>query len=400
MTEFLSNGFFFSEFLADNAGGVAFDTDGDGGSNKADEFVEITNVNGGTVNLDGMQIWSAKRGLLYEFTNTPTSTPTTAPNGTATIVGEWDGAEPTGIYDVGLPDNNNNQGLLEDGENTRFDTLYLLDTISGEYIALSYGDQTETINQVPPFDTSGLTLIGAETTPSDAPNGTSIARDAAGNLIENTTPTPGALCFVSGTLIETVTGPVRIEELSVGDMILTLDQGPQALRWIGRKSLSAVELAERPKLHPIRIHANALGANLPLRDLCVSPQHRILITSRISERMFGSNGVLVAAVKLVGLPGISRMIDSARDGVVYFHLLFDTHQIITAEGCAAESLLLGPMAHKFLDAPAIEELNALFPEQMGERVPDPVRPVPTPARIRALLARHARNPRRTLANAA
>lgn len=77
MTVFLSNGFFFSEFLADNAGGVAFDTDGDGGSNKADEFVEITNVNGGTVNLDGMQIWSAKRGLLYEFTNTPTSTPTT-----------------------------------------------------------------------------------------------------------------------------------------------------------------------------------------------------------------------------------------------------------------------------------------------------------------------------------
>lgn len=396
MTVLLSNGFFFSEILADNAGGTAFDTDGDGGSNKADEFVEITNVNGGTTNLDGMQIWSAKRGLLYDFTGTDT----TASNGTATIVGEWDGAEPTGIYDVGLPDNNNNQGLLEDGENTRFDTLYLLDTITGEYIALSYGDETETINQVPPFDTTGLTLVGAETTASDAPNGTAIARDAAGNLIENTTPTPGALCFVSGTLIETVTGPVRIEDLSVDDMIPTLDQGPQPLRWIGRRSLSAAELAERPMLHPIRIQANALGANLPLRDLCVSPQHRILIASRISERMFGGNGILVPAVKLLGVPGISRMTDSAKDGVVYFHLLFDTHQIITAEGCAAESLLLGPMAHKMLDAPAIAELSELFPEQMGGQAPDPVRPVPSPARIRALLARHARNPRRTLANAA
>lgn len=395
MTVFLSNGFFFSELLADNAGGVAFDTDGDGGSNKADEFVEITNINGGTVNLDGMQIWSAKRGLLYDFS----ATDTTASNGTATIVGEWDGAEPPGIFDVGLPDNNNNQGLLEDGENTRFDTLYLLDTISGEYIALSYGDQTETINQVPPFNTTGLTLVGAETTASDAPNGTSIARDAAGNLIENTTPTPGALCFAAGTLIETVTGPAFIENLKVGDMIPTLDYGPQPLRWIGHKTLSAADLVERPNLQPIRIAAGAMGGGLPLRDLCVSPQHRILISSRISRRMFGGHDVLVPAVKLLGLPGISRVTQSAQRGVEYFHLLFDAHQIITAEGCASESLLLGPMALTTLDAATIEELRALFPVQM-DGVVHAARPVPAPAEIRALVARHARNPLRTLAKAA
>jgi hypothetical protein len=98
----LSNGLFISEFLADNAGGGAFDTDGDGGANKADEFVEIQGFKNSAISLDGVELWSAKRGLLYQFG----SGDNVAAGGTATVVGQYDGTPPSGFYDAGLPDNN------------------------------------------------------------------------------------------------------------------------------------------------------------------------------------------------------------------------------------------------------------------------------------------------------
>src|SRR5690606_18039618 len=82
----------------------------------------------------------------------------------------------------------------------------------------------------------------------------------------------GVLCFARGTLIETVRGAIAVEELTLGDLIRTLDSGYQAIRWIGCRKLGSNELAASPKLQPVRIKAGALGAGLPLRDLVVSPQ--------------------------------------------------------------------------------------------------------------------------------
>lgn len=395
MAVFLSNGLFFSEILADNAGGSAFDTDGDGGGNKADEFVEIQSVNGSPVSLDGIEIWSAKRGQLYEFADGEMI----ASGGTATVVGEYDGAEPAGFYDVGLPDNNSNAGLLEDGEATKFDTLYLVDTNTGEYIILEYGENPETVPL--PAGFPGTTLAGAETFASGAPNGTSFARNAAGDFEEDTTPDPGGsgpVCYLAGTLIATTQGPRAVETLLPGDMILTRDNAAQPLRWLGRCELSAAAVRANPKLSPILIREGALGAGLPVRDLCVSPQHRMLINSRITQRMFGQSGVLVPAVKLLGLPGITQM--APTQGAVYCHLLFDQHEIVFAEGTPSESLLLGPMARVMLGPEALEELHALLPHlTYGTDIPA-ARIVPEPGQIRSLVARHTLNHRRSLVEAA
>ena len=41
-------------------------------------------------------------------------------------------------------------------------------------------------------------------------------------------------CFAEGSRLRTPGGEIRVERLSVGDMVDTLDHGPQAIRWIGR----------------------------------------------------------------------------------------------------------------------------------------------------------------------
>ena len=118
------------------------------------------------------------------------------------------------------------------------------------------------------------------------------------------------------------------------------------------------------------IVAGALGNGLPKRDLLVSRQHRMMVSSKIAERMTGSSEVLIPAIKLVALPGV--YIDETVTEVEYFHVLFDQHEIIFAEGTKTESLFAGKFAIKALGREALEEILAVFPnfeEISGDFIP-------------------------------
>lgn len=199
-----------------------------------------------------------------------------------------------------------------------------------------------------------------------------------------------SVCFCAGTLIETEAGPRPIETLRPGTRIRTLDHGLQELRWIGQRSLSPEALRIAPQLRPIRIARDALGRGQPARDLSVSPQHRILIRSAIAERMNGAREVLIAAKHLVGMPGIAVVSDPAP--VTYLHLLFDRHEVVFANGAAAESLYTGAQALRSLGRAAQAEIFTLFPElRRPDHLPEAARPF-TSGRIgRQLGARHLKN---------
>ncbi|WP_170398799.1 Hint domain-containing protein [Ruegeria arenilitoris] len=188
-----------------------------------------------------------------------------------------------------------------------------------------------------------------------------------GNIVENGPFVPHAdlgaqvVCFCRGTVISTVNGPTKIEDLSIGDLVLTKNNGPQVLRWIGSRIIDLTTCGEAAaKLRPIHISAGALGHGLPARDLLVSRQHRMLVSSKISERMFGCSEVLVAATKLTELPGI--FVDMDVEQVEYFHLMFDQHELVFAEGAPSESLYTGPEALKAVSDEAREEILTIFPE--------------------------------------
>lgn len=168
-----------------------------------------------------------------------------------------------------------------------------------------------------------------------------------------------AICFAAGTRIEVANGEtVNVEDLCQGDMVMTADHGLQVVKWIGTNTLSGAELAEN--LRPIRIAAGALGNGLPVQDLFVSPQHRMLVRSGIAQRMFGQDEVLVAAKHLVLLDGIDVVADAQT--VVYVHFLCDQHEVVFANGAPSETLYTGAEAIKSLSPDAIAEIMALFPE--------------------------------------
>ncbi|WP_235822592.1 Hint domain-containing protein [Pseudogemmobacter blasticus] len=200
---------------------------------------------------------------------------------------------------------------------------------------------------------------------------------------------PAAPCFVRGTLIETDRGPVAIEDLRRGDLVETVDDGFQEIRWIGSSRLNEADFALNPKMRPIRIRAGALGRGLPLADVLVSPQHRVVVSSKLARKMFDVDETLVAAKQLLLIPGVDIATDVSE--VEYFHFLFDRHQIVYAEGAPMESLYTGPEAIKSVSEAAREEIFKLFPElAMGlpDQLPDPARLIVAGRQARKFVARH------------
>lgn len=157
-------------------------------------------------------------------------------------------------------------------------------------------------------------------------------------------------CFTAGTRIATPGGPRRVEDLRPGDLVLTQDDGPQPLRWIGSRRVAA-----RGDFAPVRIAADTFGRHGALR---LSPQHRIVVRDARAELLFDAPEVLVAARDLID----GRRVTRAEGGFVdYVHLLFDRHQVIFAEGLATESFLPGPRVLNAMERAVQAEICTLFP---------------------------------------
>jgi len=157
----------------------------------------------------------------------------------------------------------------------------------------------------------------------------------------------GVVCFTTGTAIRTPKGDVLIEHLRVGDLVSTLDNGPQPIRWIGATTLDTPTLRANPQLRPGLIKRNVLDNS---RDLLVSPQHGMLL----------GRDHLARAKHLAGTRSGIRIAHGKRQ-VTYVHMLFDAHQIIFAEDAPSESFYPGPWALKTLSPDALHGLNMAMP---------------------------------------
>lgn len=164
-----------------------------------------------------------------------------------------------------------------------------------------------------------------------------------------TDPTnPIIICFAEGTIIETDLGPRPVESLLAGDLIQTHDNDLQPVLWIGRKRLDTLDLMLAPHLYPIRVSQGALGYGLPWKDLVLSPQHRMLLSDWRMELLFGDRDALAAIKHFEGCDGVAQ--DPTVSSVTYYHLLFEKHEIVSANGVLCESLHTGEMALEGADA--------------------------------------------------
>ncbi|WP_106358604.1 Hint domain-containing protein [Yoonia maritima] len=165
-------------------------------------------------------------------------------------------------------------------------------------------------------------------------------------------------CFTRGCRLETPFGLTAVEDIKVGDLVSTLDDGPQIVRWVGVKRLPAAALATTPKFRPVLVKKDGFGPGQPNCDILLSPQHRILITGWRAELLFGEDEILVPAIKLLNDQAIVSK--HCLEGVEYYHVMFDQHQIVRCDGLWTESYL-----PNVAEVDAIEtqkEVVALFPE--------------------------------------
>ena len=175
----------------------------------------------------------------------------------------------------------------------------------------------------------------------------------------------GIPCFTRGTQIRTDRGDVEIENLEVGDLILTKDNGFQPIRWIGSKTVSGGHIDA-----PIVFTKGAIGN---AREFSVSPNHRMLLSGWRATLLFGERDVLVPAKALVN--GETIYASTTRQ-IEYFHILFDAHQIIFAEQTPTESLYTGDYALEGLGAESRAEILKLFPELLElDQKPTPCYPI-------------------------
>lgn len=175
---------------------------------------------------------------------------------------------------------------------------------------------------------------------------------------------PSIICFTPGAMITTPRGQVAVEDLEVGDLVITADNGLQAIRWIGKKRMTGARLQAFPELRPVRIRKDAFGEGLPERDMWVSPQHRMLVKSERTMLDYGENEVLVPAKGL--LNDMSVTIDYGLRETEYVHILFDKHEVIFANGTPTESFHPGQHALDTIEDNARDELYEIFPELMDD----------------------------------
>lgn len=172
----------------------------------------------------------------------------------------------------------------------------------------------------------------------------------------------GPVCYVPGTLILTDRGEVAVQELRVGDLLITADRAPQPIRRIAETRHSFPDGPHRHK--PIEIKAGSLGDGRPRRHLIVSPQHRMVLSGPVVEEMFGTREVLALAKGLVGLDHIRAM--NGKREVTYFSLLCDCHEIIMAEGAWSETFRPDANALRMITSTERSEVEALFPRLMAD----------------------------------
>ncbi|WP_147110265.1 Hint domain-containing protein [Tateyamaria sp. syn59] len=160
--------------------------------------------------------------------------------------------------------------------------------------------------------------------------------EVASNSDGQETPVNDIPCFTDGAMVETPTGPVPIEHLVAGDLVMTVDHGPQPILWVGARTVSDLEVMFFPELRPIEFAVGAFGPGKPAQPLTLSPNHRVVFNGVAAQLYFGETEVLVAAKYLQN--GTTIVPVEQMRPVCYRHILLERHEILIVNGLPCESL--------------------------------------------------------------
>lgn len=237
------------------------------------------------------------------------------------------------------------QALLSDNGDGTYEVIVIVnssDSVNGEEFTEIAPNDDNVYNVGEMLDQNNFNGPGADVTVLGTINGGLVTRSGSSaptiyfselnttavSVGDTVTINPVAFtpCFLRGTRVLTDEGLRAVQDLAAGDRVLTRDQQFKPIRWIGHRSLEPGDVlgGARARQLPVRIAAGALGADRPLRDLYLSPEHCLW-----------HNGALVPARALVNGRNITQPERDAR--IDYFHIMLDAHDVIYVEGTPSET---------------------------------------------------------------
>jgi hypothetical protein len=181
-------------------------------------------------------------------------------------------------------------------------------------------------------------------------NGTFVLSGTNGFNENPTLASTDAPCYCRGTKILTDSGEVAVEDLRIGDLVVTKSGEVKPIRWIGRRSYGGRYVAGNRNVLPVCIAQGALDEQVPARDLWVSPLHAMFL-----------DGVLIPAQALVNGHSITQA--SSVELVEYFHIELAAHDVILAEGAWSESFIDDDSRFMFHNH---AEFGQLYPDMVRE----------------------------------
>ena len=126
-------------------------------------------------------------------------------------------------------------------------------------------------------------------------------------------------------MIPTDRGNVAVENLAIGDVVVTASGASRSVVWLGCRRVGISKHPAPWRVWPLRVLAGAFGDGPPRRDLWLSPGHDI-----------ASEGALMPILALINGQSVARV---KTDEVEYWHVELDAHDILLAHGLPAESHL-------------------------------------------------------------
>ena len=148
------------------------------------------------------------------------------------------------------------------------------------------------------------------------------------------------VCYLKGSLIKTINGYIKIEDLKVGDYILSFGniindkyiekkkKYNSKIKWIGKNEELINEYT-----YPICIKKDSLEKNIPNNDLYISQKHRILFNNKF--------------ICVNQLLNENIFIDKNIKNIEYYHVELENHSIIKVNNIYTESFNNYPINRKY-----------------------------------------------------